>query len=313
MPIVPAKCTACGSILEVDSSQDAINCQHCGTAFIVEKAVTNYNASIQMDGGVINIGGASLNQFLVNAETFQKFGEIDKALDNYEKACENFPNDWRGWWGQFCIATNEGKNITELSASGELAGSIFAERAIAVGAPGSVTDIFQRYKQDTSEWTAACQNLWQKKEQLEAIRQNELRNIRSEFNEKIDVLENDGRKIDDNLMKYNYFKFRNYVRWGIWTAIGCYLVCFFEEYSNEAGLVGILAGAVIIAAGITKVIRRNALWKRKEDLEKQIEDITNQKYAAADKESDADYANTPEYKKAKELYDRLESEGKVVV
>ena len=74
MPTAPAEYTACGSLLQVDNSNDAAICQHCGTVFIIEKAAANYNASIQMGSWAINAGGASLDQFLENAETFLKFG-----------------------------------------------------------------------------------------------------------------------------------------------------------------------------------------------------------------------------------------------
>lgn len=43
MPLVNAKCTNCGASLKVDSNKDAAICEHCGSAYIVEKAVNNYN------------------------------------------------------------------------------------------------------------------------------------------------------------------------------------------------------------------------------------------------------------------------------
>ena len=43
MPLVDAKCTNCGSILKVESSKEAAICEYCGSAFIVEKAINNYN------------------------------------------------------------------------------------------------------------------------------------------------------------------------------------------------------------------------------------------------------------------------------
>ena len=41
--IVPALCTQCAARIEVDQSKDAAICPHCGTAFVVEKAVNNFN------------------------------------------------------------------------------------------------------------------------------------------------------------------------------------------------------------------------------------------------------------------------------
>ncbi len=45
MSLVNAKCTNCGASLEIDNSKDAMICPHCNSAFIVEKAINNYNIS----------------------------------------------------------------------------------------------------------------------------------------------------------------------------------------------------------------------------------------------------------------------------
>ena len=41
--MVPACCTHCGGSLEVDPSQERAECPYCGSSFIVDKAVNNYN------------------------------------------------------------------------------------------------------------------------------------------------------------------------------------------------------------------------------------------------------------------------------
>ena len=43
MPLVNAKCTNCGANLKIDSAKDAAICEFCGSAYIVEKAINNYN------------------------------------------------------------------------------------------------------------------------------------------------------------------------------------------------------------------------------------------------------------------------------
>ncbi len=55
MPLVNAKCTNCGANLTVDKSKDAAICQYCGSAFIVEKAINNYNITNTINAGVVNI------------------------------------------------------------------------------------------------------------------------------------------------------------------------------------------------------------------------------------------------------------------
>jgi len=43
MKLVPAVCTQCNARIEVDPSQQAAVCAHCGTAFVVKQAITHYH------------------------------------------------------------------------------------------------------------------------------------------------------------------------------------------------------------------------------------------------------------------------------
>ena len=43
MAMIPAKCTNCGANIQVDKTKEAGICESCGTAFITEKAINNYN------------------------------------------------------------------------------------------------------------------------------------------------------------------------------------------------------------------------------------------------------------------------------
>ena len=53
MGLIAAKCTQCGANIQIDDTKEAGICEFCGTAFITEKAINNYN--ISMDNVVINI------------------------------------------------------------------------------------------------------------------------------------------------------------------------------------------------------------------------------------------------------------------
>ena len=46
MGFVAAKCTQCGANIEVDDTKEAGICKFCGTAFVTEKAINNYNRNI---------------------------------------------------------------------------------------------------------------------------------------------------------------------------------------------------------------------------------------------------------------------------
>lgn len=57
MSIVAAKCPQCGANLQVDNSKEAGICPSCGTPFITEKAVNNYQVQVTQNiGTVINVG-----------------------------------------------------------------------------------------------------------------------------------------------------------------------------------------------------------------------------------------------------------------
>ena len=54
MPLVPAVCPNCKGTLEVNPAQDAAICRFCGTPFIVEKAINQYNTTNNFNANVIN-------------------------------------------------------------------------------------------------------------------------------------------------------------------------------------------------------------------------------------------------------------------
>ncbi len=75
MPLVNAKCTNCGANLNVDNTKDAAICQYCGSAFIVEKAINNYNITNNnnINANVVNIYGGNSSDFQIRAGTLEKY------------------------------------------------------------------------------------------------------------------------------------------------------------------------------------------------------------------------------------------------
>ena len=71
MPLVNAKCTNCGATLTVDKDKEAAVCQYCNSAFIVDKAINNYNITNNINANVVNIYGSETNKnsrdFLIEA------------------------------------------------------------------------------------------------------------------------------------------------------------------------------------------------------------------------------------------------------
>ena len=118
MPLVAAKCAECGANIEVDDTKEAGICKYCGTAFITEKAINNYNtyitnnnnfagASIVLQGNIENI-----EKLIERATTFIKLNEYDSAEKLYHEISLKYPMDYRGWLG---IVMSKTKEMTEVS------------------------------------------------------------------------------------------------------------------------------------------------------------------------------------------------------
>ncbi|MCL2300839.1 MAG: leucine-rich repeat domain-containing protein [Firmicutes bacterium] len=59
MPFVEAKCTNCGAVLPVDSARDAWVCGYCGTPFVVEKAIQQFNITNNITADTVVVQGGS--------------------------------------------------------------------------------------------------------------------------------------------------------------------------------------------------------------------------------------------------------------
>lgn len=105
MPLVPAICTQCGAILEVDPNREAAICKYCDTPFITEKAINNYNTTYVTNIGhlhadVVHINDDSSRDSRVKSgETFLKFNDYTSAEEVFSKLTKECPYDYRGWWG----------------------------------------------------------------------------------------------------------------------------------------------------------------------------------------------------------------------
>ena len=102
MPLVPAKCTQCGANIEIDDTKEAGICQHCGTAFITEKAITNYNTYVTNNnnfaGANINVMGANVDNLIKMAENAIGAGNGKEAVDYINRALEINPESSQSWF-----------------------------------------------------------------------------------------------------------------------------------------------------------------------------------------------------------------------
>lgn len=149
MPLVPAKCTQCGANIEIDDTKEAGICKYCGTAFITQKAITNYNTYVTNNnnfaGAYVTIQGDSENieKLIKRATTFEKLDEFLEALKVYKEVSSKYPMDYRGWIG---IITATTKNFSEVSSSNYTYEEMLEcfEKAIKVANPEVQEDILKQ-------------------------------------------------------------------------------------------------------------------------------------------------------------------------
>ncbi len=87
MAMIPAKCTQCGANIQVDDTKEAGICESCGTAFITEKAINNYNVTnnINVANATINIAGGDIDNLLIRAQQYEERGDYETAKEYYNR------------------------------------------------------------------------------------------------------------------------------------------------------------------------------------------------------------------------------------
>lgn len=93
MAFVAAKCTQCGGSLQVDDSKDAGICPFCGTAFVTEKVIKNYNFNITNNIDTVIVQN---NEKAGLKERCQAYLEVQNYYELYNfayKAIGEYPNE----------------------------------------------------------------------------------------------------------------------------------------------------------------------------------------------------------------------------
>lgn len=124
MPLVPAKCTQCGANIEIDDTKEAGICKYCGTAFITEKAITNYNTYVTNNfaGANINVMGVDVDNLIVLAKNAQDVGNYSEAKNYYSRILEVQPMNSYALLGKGVSALYS-SNLTDIK-SDELIGYV---------------------------------------------------------------------------------------------------------------------------------------------------------------------------------------------
>lgn len=97
MALIAAKCTECGANIKVDESKDAGICQHCGTAFVTQKAINNYNVNYNVTKIITN-AKESAEDLLQNAIVLYNLEEYEQAYKLVKKAKNIDASNYMIWY-----------------------------------------------------------------------------------------------------------------------------------------------------------------------------------------------------------------------
>ena len=103
--LVPGVCPKCGGKLEVDPTQEAAVCQYCGTPFIVDKAINQYNVQNahidHVDKVTVDLKGG-MDSFFGFVEHERDKGREEKRI-NKQIDAENQRAFMQNGWKMFAI------------------------------------------------------------------------------------------------------------------------------------------------------------------------------------------------------------------
>ena len=93
MAMIAAKCTQCGENITVDDGKDAGICEFCGTPFVTEKVINNYNTNVihNYEGATVHINKGNAENFIKRAFLSLEFGEWEKVDGFFEQALSMEP------------------------------------------------------------------------------------------------------------------------------------------------------------------------------------------------------------------------------
>lgn len=99
MGFIPARCTQCGAEINVDDTKDAGICEHCGTPFVTEKVIKNFNiyVSNHFHGATINVLRGNVENLLRLAQSAIESRDGKEALRYANRAIEIQSNNIKSW------------------------------------------------------------------------------------------------------------------------------------------------------------------------------------------------------------------------
>jgi hypothetical protein len=285
MPLVAAKCTQCGANLEIDDSLEAAVCKFCNSAFIVEKAINNYNTYNQNTYNFENAqlfiqDEKSIENKLKNADVFFiKHNDKQKAFELFEDVSNNAPGDYRGWWGMARVMTEE---FTYVAIGSRKFDEIlnYTTRALNVAPPDIASRLKKTWDNFSNGVNSHTNDMLAVKEELEKEKNDTFDKLKEYRLQKEEIGFVINSKKDKQSKLLNKLKKRKFNDKGCLIAIG-YIIGFILtiKYKYVLGLsilIPLILSKILLKRSINKINNEIALLEAEyEDIEKHIESEEN--------------------------------------
>lgn len=263
-------CDICGGNLTMNESGDFAVCESCGMKHTKERV----KVKVQEIKGVVEItkGEAEKERLLKNAETFMKIGEIDKAKLLYEKIINDYPDDYRGWWGKVMIYSGNFKK-NDMSIEDFIKIDKIFDTCIAIAPNTIVVELKSQYKKYKDEYKliisekkAELKYLIAEKEELSKRVQSESEKLRKLGSEKYEI-DSYGKEAKEYSPKFSE---------GLNSLLGWAMLAIVIGFFWQKWLIaiGVILLVVFFACVISPKIHNNNLQKQRETIKYEYDKIS---------------------------------------
>lgn len=100
------QCELCGSVDLIPIAKNVYQCQHCACKYIVDP---NKPSKLAAQPAIL----PSQDHWLIRGFQYLDHGAYSQAIDCFEKHLNDYPEDYRGWWGEVRAMTDNLFRISE--------------------------------------------------------------------------------------------------------------------------------------------------------------------------------------------------------
>lgn len=238
------KCDMCGGNLIVDDSGLFSVCESCGARHSKER-IQRKLEEVKISGPIEVSGIQNADKIVENAQSFKVIGEWEKAKRAYKNLTDNYPNDYRGWWGLIECQTRDFDDVLRLDDEC----NIWFSRAINF----CHDNIIKSQLENTYNVN------WNKKQSIEKQQEQErTKQLEREAQERESVK---AETIAKNKAEAEAIKKQNRIAVVVWlVAIGLNIIFLYTFYNRgilqatEQGAIQIIIKAAILWGGICIIV-----------------------------------------------------------